>query len=53
MCAGRTRFDTYGGELSPVICDYVQAKLATPAMREWYAGATAETWPEPDPNEDG
>lgn len=48
-----TRFDTYGGELEPVTRDYVDAVLATPAMREWYAGAAAEPWPEPDPEEDG
>jgi glutathione S-transferase len=48
-----TRFDTYGGELAPVIRAYVDAVLATPAMREWYAEAAKETWPEPDPNEDG
>jgi glutathione S-transferase len=46
-----TRFDTYGGELAPVTRAYVDAVLATPAMREWYAGAAAETWAEPSPNE--
>jgi glutathione S-transferase len=46
-----TRFDTYGGELAPVTRAYVDAVLATPAMREWYAGAAAETWPEPGPDE--
>lgn len=46
-----TRFDTYGGALSPVIRAYVDAVLATPAMREWYAGAAAETFPEPGPDE--
>jgi glutathione S-transferase len=48
-----TRFDTYGGELAPVTRDYVGAVLALPAMRQWYAEAAQETWPEPDPNEDG
>lgn len=42
-----TRFDTYGGELTPVIRDYVDAVLATPAMQEWYAEAAKEPWPEP------
>lgn len=42
-----TRFDTYGGELDPVTRDYVDAVLATPAMKDWYAGAAAETFPEP------
>jgi glutathione S-transferase len=46
-----TRFDTYGGELAPVTRAYVAAMLATPAMQEWYAGAAAETWPEPAPDE--
>ena len=42
-----TRFDTYGGELAPLIREYVDAMLATPAMREWYADAAKEPWPEP------
>lgn len=46
-----TRFDTYGGALSPVTGAYVEAMLATPAMREWYAEAAKETWPEPGPDE--
>ena len=46
-----TRFDTYGGELAPVTRAYVDAVLATSAMREWYAGAAAETWPEPGRDE--
>jgi glutathione S-transferase len=46
-----TRFDTYGGELAPVTRAYVDAMLATPAMKEWYAGAAAETFPEPGPDE--
>lgn len=48
-----TRFDTYGGDLQPTTRAYVDAVLAMPAMREWYAGAAAETWPEPGPEEDG
>lgn len=46
-----TRFDTYGGDLPAEIAAYVQTVLALPAMREWYAGAAAETWPEPGPDE--
>lgn len=46
-----TRFDTYGGELAADTRAYVDAVLAMPAMREWYAGAAAETWPEPGPHE--
>ena len=46
-----TRFDTYGGELAPVTRAYVDAVLAMPAMREWYAAAAAEPWPEPSPDE--
>ncbi len=42
-----TRFETYGGELEPVVRAYVDAVLATPAMQAWYAGAAAETFPEP------
>jgi glutathione S-transferase len=46
-----TRFDTYGGELAPDTRAYVDAVLATPAMKDWYAGAAAETFPEPSPDE--
>lgn len=46
-----TRFDTYGGELAPDTREYVDAILSTPAMRDWYAGAAAETFPEPGPDE--
>ncbi len=46
-----TRFDTYGGELAADSQAYVDAVLALPAMREWYAGAAAETFPEPGPDE--
>jgi glutathione S-transferase len=46
-----TRFDTYGGELAPDIRAYVDAVLATPAVREWYAEAAKEPWPEPGPHE--
>jgi len=46
-----TRFETYGGELAPDTRAYVDAMLATPAMREWYAGAAAETFLEPSPDE--
>jgi glutathione S-transferase len=46
-----TRFDTYGGELEPDIRSYVDTMLATGAMRDWYAGASAETFPEPGPHE--
>ena len=46
-----TRFDTYGGPLDDDIRAYVDAVLATPAMRRWYAEAAQETWPEPGPDE--
>jgi glutathione S-transferase len=46
-----TRFDTYGGTLDPDIRAYVDAVLATPAMRQWYAEAAKEPWPEPSPDE--
>jgi glutathione S-transferase len=46
-----TRFHTYGGELAADTRAYCDTMLATPAMREWFAGAASETWPEPDPNE--
>ena len=46
-----TRFDTYGGPLDPDIRTYVDAVLATPAMRQWYAEAAKEPWPEPSPDE--
>ena len=46
-----TRFQSYGGELAPETAAYVRAVLDLPAMREWYDGAAAETWPEPSPDE--
>jgi glutathione S-transferase len=46
-----TRFDTYGGKLDPDIRSYVDAILATPAMKKWYAEAAKEPWPEPGPDE--
>ena len=42
-----TRFETYGGDIAPDIRAYMDAVLAIPAMREWYAGAAAEPWVEP------
>jgi glutathione S-transferase len=46
-----SRFDTYGGTLSPDTRAYCDAVLATDGMRQWYAGAAAEPWPEPSPDE--
>lgn len=46
-----TRFDTYGGVLDADIRAYVDAVLATPAMKQWYTEAAAEPWPEPAPDE--
>jgi glutathione S-transferase len=46
-----TRFDTYGGKLDDDIRAYVDAVLATPAMKQWYAEAAKEPWPEPGPDE--
>ena len=46
-----TRFDTYGGDLAPDTRAYVDAILTLPAMKEWYAGAAAEPWPEPRPDD--
>lgn len=46
-----TRFHSYGGPLSGAVKDYVEAMLALPAMRDWFAGAAAETFPEPSPDE--
>lgn len=46
-----TRFDTYGGDLAADTRAYVDAVLATPAMRQWYAEAALEPWPEPGPHE--
>jgi glutathione S-transferase len=46
-----TRFDTYGGNLSPDTRAYCDAVLATDAMKQWYADAAAEPWPEPSPDE--
>jgi glutathione S-transferase len=44
-----TRFDTYGGKLDDDIRAYVDAVLGTPAMKQWYAEAAQEPWPEPGP----
>jgi glutathione S-transferase len=46
-----TRFDTYGGRLAADTRAYCDAILATSGMKSWYAGAAAEPWPEPDPDE--
>jgi glutathione S-transferase len=46
-----TRFERYGGALEGPVRGYVETMLALPAMREWYAGAAAEPWPEPSPDE--
>lgn len=46
-----SRFDTYGGTLSPDTRAYCDAILATDGMRQWYAEAAAEPWPEPSPDE--
>ncbi|MDP9137232.1 MAG: glutathione S-transferase family protein [Pseudomonadota bacterium] len=46
-----TRFDTYGGNLAADTRAYCDAVLGTGGMREWYAGAAVEPWPEPDPEE--
>lgn len=46
-----TRFQVYGGELASDTRAYVDAVLALPAMKDWYAGAAAETFPEPSPDE--
>lgn len=46
-----TRFDTYGGKLAPDVRAYVDSVLSLPAMKEWYAGAAAEPYPEPRPDE--
>jgi glutathione S-transferase len=46
-----TRFDTYGGNLAPDTRAYCDAVLATDGMKSWYAGAAAEPWPEPGPEE--
>jgi glutathione S-transferase len=46
-----TRFDTYGGKLGPDTRAYVDAVLTLPDMKEWYAGAAAEPWPEPSPDD--
>jgi len=39
-----TRFRTYDVPLSETSAAYVDAVLAHPFMREWYAGAEAESW---------
>ena len=46
-----TRFDTYGGELASDTGAYVDGVLDMPAMRQWYAEAAMEPWPEPSPDE--
>lgn len=46
-----TRFQTYGGDMTAETAAYVKTVLDLPAMREWYDGAAAETWPEPSPDE--
>lgn len=42
------RFQTYGLPLTGAAKDYCARVLAMPAMQEWYASGIAETWREPD-----
>jgi glutathione S-transferase len=46
-----SRFDTYGGLLSPEARAYCDAILATDAMKQWYSEAAQEPWPEPSPDD--
>ena len=46
-----SRFDIYGGDLAPDTRAYCDVILSTEAMKQWYAEAACEPWPEPDPNE--
>ena len=39
-----TRFKTYGVTLDAVSQAYCDAMLASPAMKQWYADAAAESW---------
>jgi len=39
-----SRFHTYGVEVGPVSAAYMQAMMALPAWREWYAAALKEEW---------
>ncbi|WP_426662062.1 glutathione S-transferase N-terminal domain-containing protein [Rhodanobacter aciditrophus] len=42
------RIQSYGLQLGDVAMAYAQRLLDLPAMREWYAAALAETWRDPD-----
>lgn len=42
------RFQTYGLPLTGAAADYLARLLNTEAMQEWYASGIAETWREPD-----
>ena len=42
------RFQTYGLPLSGTATEYLTRLLTIPAMQEWYASGLAETWREPE-----
>lgn len=42
------RFQTYGLQLTGAANDYLARILTLPAMQEWYASGLAETWREPE-----
>lgn len=46
------RFQTYGLPVADAAKDYLANLLDLPAMQEWYASGLAETWREPDHEQD-
>lgn len=43
-----TRLETYGVDVGPEARAYMDAVLALPAMKQWYAEAAAESWTIPE-----
>lgn len=51
-CPVAFRVQTYGLTLEPAAQAYAERLLALPAMREWYEAAIAETWRDPNHEDD-
>jgi len=46
------RVQSYGLQLSPIAQSYVDRMLSLPSMQRWYAEALAETWRDPEHEQD-
>jgi glutathione S-transferase len=46
------RVQSYGLQLSPIAQSYVDRMLSLPSMQRWYTEALAETWRDPEHEQD-